>query len=389
METFTQVMPESKAEKPLSGTRVVEIGTSVAGPYASWVLAGLGADVIKVERPGNGDDTRQWGGLFPDGSSSTFHYLNNEKSSITIDLRNAEECDWLRRFCVEEADVVIQNLRPGNVARYGLDAETLMAKNPQLIYCNLWPFGNTGPMKDHPGYDPLMQALSGIMSVTGEEGRPPIRVGPSIIDMGTGMWCCIGIISALKRRVETGEGCLVDASLYETSMGWMSNPVAISQAIGKIPGKRGSKVAGMAPYQAYECSNGHLIIAAPNDGLFIKVAGVLGHPEWMEDERFNSNLNRFENIDALNAKMDPILLAQTREHWREKFDEAGVPSAPVRNTAEMMADEQTKALGIIQKLEGEAPLQMSLPLSFNNVRPKITRPAPTLGQHNAEIKGKT
>lgn len=382
-------MSATHTSKPLAGTRVIEIGTSVAGPYASWILATLGADVIKVERPGTGDDTRQWGGLFADGSSSTFHYLNNEKRSITIDLKNDEECQWLRQFCITDVDVVIQNLRPGNVARYRLDADTLMAENPKLIYCNLWPYGYTGPMKDRPGYDPLMQAFSGMMSVTGEEGRPPIRVGPSIIDMGTGMWCSIGILAAMKARLETGKGCVVDASLYETSLGWMVSPMAMAQVSGKTPGKRGSKVAGMAPYQAYECADGYLIVAAPNDGLFVKLSTVLGHPDWIKDERFDSNLKRFDNVDALNAMIEPILMSQSSDYWRGRFDEAGVPSAPVRDTAEMMADDQTAALGMIQKLDDESPLQMSLPLSFDKVRPKLHRSAPALGQHNEEIKGKS
>jgi len=380
-------MTDREVEKPLAGTRVVEIGTSVAGPYASWILATLGADVIKVERPGSGDDARHWGGLFADGSSSTFHYLNNEKSSITIDMRNEEERSWLHQFCVSEVDVVIQNLRPGNVDKYELGSDALRAENPRLIYCNLWPYGNTGPLKDKPGYDPLMQAFSGMMSVTGEVGRPPVRVGPSIIDMGTGMWCAIGILAALKARQETGVGCVVDASLYETAIGWMSNPATLAQAIGKSPGRQGTTVSGMAPYQGYECSDGYLIIAAPNDVLFIKLSTVLGHPDWIKEDCFSNNITRFENVEALNALMEPILLTRSCEHWRSKLDDAGVPSAPVRDTCEMMSDEQTKALGILQQLEGEAPLQISLPLSFDNVRPKLRRIAPALGQHNAEIKG--
>ncbi len=382
-------MPETEADKPLVGTHVVEIGTSVAGPYAAWILAALGADVVKVERPDTGDDARQWGGLFTDGSSSTFHYLNNEKRSITIDLKNEDERNWLGEFCTSKADVVIQNLRPGNVDQYGLGAEDLTAQNPRLIYCNLWPYGNTGPLKNKPGYDPLMQALGGIMSVTGEIGRPPVRVGPSIIDMGTGMWCAIGILAALNRRLETGKGCIIDASLYETSLGWMASPVATTQATGEIPGRQGTTARGMAPYQAYQCADGYLIIAAPNDGLFERLAKVLGHPEWTNDIRFDANLKRFDNVDALNAEMEPILLTQTCEYWRGRLDEVGVPSAPVRNTREMMSDEHTRALGIIQQLEGEAPLQMSLPLSFNKVRPQLRRAAPKLGQHNAEILDKS
>lgn len=380
-------MTASTANKPLAGVRVVEIGSSVAAPYAAWILAALGAEAIKVERP-EGDDARQWGNLFPDGSSSTFHYLNSEKSSITVDLKDDADRKWLRDFCINEADVVIQNLRPRHVDRYGIGAAELTAANPRLIYCNLWPFGAKGPMTDKPGYDPLMQAFSGIMSVTGEVGRPPVRVGPSMIDMGTGMWCVIGIISALKRRGETGEGCIVDASLYETALGWMSNAVPTAQATGKSPGRQGTTARGMAPYQAYECSDGWLIVAAPNHRLFIRLAGVLGHPEWPDDPRFNTNQNRWENLAELNALMEPIIRAETRETWRTRLDEAGVPSAPVRDTMEMMAEPQTRELGIIQKPEGEGPELMGLPLSFNGERPALKRYAPPLGAHDDAIKGK-
>jgi len=381
-------MTETTAEQPLKGVRVVEIGTSVAAPYAAWILGGLGAEVIKVERPDGGDDARQWGNLFPDGTSSTFHYLNANKKSVTVDLKDESDRKWLQDFCTSEADVVVQNLRPGHVERYGVGADDLMKANPRLVYCNLWPFGNTGPMQEKPGYDPLMQALSGIMSVTGEVGRPPVRVGPSMIDMGTGMWCVIGILAALKRRAETGEGCLVDASLYETALGWMANAVPTLQATGKSPGRQGTTARGMAPYQAYECSDGWQIVAAPNQRLFERLCGVLGHPEWVEDERFASNQLRWENLDELNALMIPILKGESRETWRSRLDEAGVPSAPVRDTQEMMDDAQTRALGILQQPADDGPELISMSISFNGKRPPLQTYAPGLGEQNNEIKDK-
>lgn len=382
-------MVEPVPEKPLAGVCAVEIGTSVAAPYAGWILGMLGADVIKVERPDGGDDARQWGNMFPDGTSSTFHYLNSQKSSVTVDLKNETERAWLRDFCVNKADVIVQNLRPGHVERYGVGAAELMRENPKLIYCNLWPFGNTGPMQEKPGYDPLMQALSGIMSVTGEVGRPPVRVGPSMIDMGTGMWCVIGILAALNRRLQTGEGCVVDASLYETALGWMANAVPTSQATGKSPGRQGTTARGMAPYQAYECTDGWLIVAAPNDRLFSRLSSVLGHPEWPDDTRFATNQKRWENLDALNALMAPILKSESRETWRKRLDEAGVPSAPVRDTLEMMGDVQTRALGIIQNPGEDGPELMGMPLSFNGERPVLDRYAPALGEQNRKFKDKS
>ncbi len=378
---------EAEAWQCLAGIRVVELGSSVAAPYATWILAAMGAEVVKVERPGPGDDCRYWGKMFPDGIGSYFHALNRDKKSITVDMKDDAERDWLRDYCINEADVVIQNMRPGTVERLGLDAATLRAANPKLIYCNLGAFGNQGPLKDKPGYDPLMQAYGGLMTITGEPGRPPIRVGTSIIDMGTGMWCAIGILGALKRQADTGEGSTVDASLYETAVGWMNNAVASAAIDPQNPQREGSGARGMAPYQAYECSDGHLIIAAPNDRLFNRLADVLGHPEWPQDPRFDTNQNRYANLAELNALIEPVVLTRTRAEWQQALDEVGIPSAPVQQTLEMMADPQTVALGILQSKVGGGPLMAGLPLSFNGMRPPNRESAPTIGQHNDTVKG--
>ena len=382
-------MPEltPNATQSLLGLKVVEMGSSVAAPYAAWILASLGADVIKVERPGAGDDARHWGQMFEDGSSTYFHALNRDKRGITVDLTDQSDRQWLRDFCINEADVVIQNMRPGSIDKYGLGATDLRAANPKLIYCNLWAFGHTGPMKNKPGYDPLMQAYGGLMSVTGHKGDAPIRVGTSIVDMGTGLWSAIGILSALKHRTDTGKGCLVDTSLYETSVAWMSIVSSTVQVDGQAPEKQGSGAGGIAPYQAYECSDGHLIIAAPNDSLFEKLAGVLGHPEWSSDPRFNSNINRFQNLSVLNELIEPELKQHPRSHWRDAFDQVSLPTAPVQDIPEMINDPQTEALGIIQSLAKNSPDLMGMPLSFNGERPPLRRYAPKLGEHNDEIKG--
>jgi crotonobetainyl-CoA:carnitine CoA-transferase CaiB-like acyl-CoA transferase len=378
---------ELLAHQPLAGVRVVEIGTSVAAPYAAWILGALGADVVKVERPGPGDDARQWGRMFADGSSSYFHALNRDKRGITVDLTIETERQWLRGFCINEVDVVLQNMRPGRVDKYGLGGEELTKANPRLIYCNMGAFGKAGPLKDKPGYDPLMQAYGGIMSITGEDGRPPIRVGTSIVDMGTGLWSAVGILAALNRRAETGTGCVVDASLYETGVAWMTNSVASSGVDGRNPERQGSGARGMAPYQAYACSDGHLVIAAPNDRLFERLSDVLGHPEWPTDPRFDSNQNRYGNLAELNALIEPIVVEQSRAHWQAVLDDVGIPSAPVQKTLEMMADPQTEALGIIQQMTADSPRLMGMPLSFDGERPPLSRHAPSLGEHNDEIKG--
>jgi crotonobetainyl-CoA:carnitine CoA-transferase CaiB-like acyl-CoA transferase len=378
-----QVIP---ANIPLAGVKVVELGTSVAAPYAGWILAALGADVVKIERPDGGDDARQWGTVLADGSSSYYNAFNRDKRGITIDIKSDEEREWLRTYCVEQADVVIQNMRPGGAEKNGLGAAELTALNPRLVYCNMGAFGRVGPMRERPGYDPLMQAYGGIMSVTGEEGRPPIRVGTSLVDMGTGMWSVIGILSALNRRTATGEGTIIDSSLYETALGWMTHHTSTVQATGENPVKQGSGARGMSPYQAYQCSDGWLVIAAPNDRLFAKVATVLGHPQWPDEPRFASNQQRYAHQDELNALLEPLLITRTRDQWRLALEEAGVPTAPVRTTLEMMEDAQTRALGMLQRLDDEQPEMMGLPISFGGERPPMHRFAPALGEHNDEVK---
>ncbi len=374
--------------QPIAGIQVVELGSSVAAPYAAWLLAALGADVLKVERPGAGDDARQWGHLFPDGRSPFFEALNRDKRGITVDLKDEAERAWLRRLCVSDADVVIQNLRPGAVERYALGAAELCAENPRLVYCNLGAFGDRGPLRHQPGYDPLMQACGGIMSITGEEGRPPVRVGASIIDMGTGMWCAIGILAALARRAATGRGCVVDASLYETALAWMTIHATVAQAAGRSPARQGSGVRGLAPYQAYECADGYLVVAAPNERLFARLSEVLGHPEWPADPRFESNQARSRNLEALNRLLEPMFAGKPREHWQRELEAAGVPSAPVRATAEVLAHEQTVALEMLQSLPGDALRRVGMPLRFDGERPPLRRAAPSLGEHDAERKSR-
>ncbi|MFI5002451.1 MAG: CaiB/BaiF CoA transferase family protein, partial [Reyranellales bacterium] len=209
-------------ELPLKGITVVEICHSVAGPYGGLILASLGAELIKVENPEHGDHARAWGPPYWHGTSSAFQSLNRDKLGVTVDLTDPAQLARLKRLVLDRADVVIQNLRPGTVERYGLSGDDLLRQKPGLVYCNLGAFGRTGPLRDKPGYDPLMQAFGGLMSVTGEDGRAPVRVGPAVVDMGSGMWSAIGILAALNRRSATGRGCVVDTSLFETAVAWMT-----------------------------------------------------------------------------------------------------------------------------------------------------------------------
>lgn len=376
-----------RAALPLAGTVMVELGTSVAAPLGAQILAELGAEVIKVERPGAGDDARAWGPPFIGGMAPTFIAINRNKRSLAVDYKDPAQVAALRRFIVERADIVLQNLRPGVVKSYGLDATTLRAEKPSLIYCNLAAFGNAGPLKDKPGYDPLLQAFGGIMSVTGIDGQEPVRVGPSIIDQGAGMWAVIGILAAFNRRTATGEGCTVDTSLYETALGWMTMHSAIYQVSKRVPRRIGTENAGIAPYKAYEAADGWIVIAAGNDNLFARLAKAVDHPEWIADERFTSNPKRVENRTALNTLIADVVKTAPRGTWTAKLDAAGVPNAPMLGLDEVLAHPQCAAVGMMQDPpDGGVPL-LGLPLSFDGERPPYRSAPPQVGEANENILG--
>lgn len=363
--------------QPLSGVRVVELGGSVAVPYACWVLATLGAEVVKVERPGTGDDARAWMPPDRDGFGAIFTALNAGKRSVVVDYKDATGVARLIRL-IGRADVVVQNLRPGLAERFGVGADDMCARFERLIYVESGAFGSTGPLRDKPGYDPLMQAFGGLMSVTGHEGAEPVRVGTSLIDMGTGMWAVIGVLAALRRRDETGRGGRIDVSLYETALGWMTYHATGYRFSGREPRRPGTRSPGMAVYQAYACADGHLIIAAPSDRLFAKVAEVLGHPEWPADPRFASNSGRWENLQTLNGLIEDVTRGRDRIHWQAELEAAGVPSAPLQGMGEVLAHPQTEALGILETTPDGWEL-VGLPLSFDQTRPPQTAGPPILG----------
>lgn len=371
-------------ELPLSGITVVELGHSVAAPFAGQILGDMGARVVKVENPQGGDDARAWGPPFWFGASATFQSLNRNKLSVTVDLKDTVQCDALRTFIVDQADVVIQNMRPGLVARYGID-ETLCACVPRLVYCNLGAFGKDGPWRDKPGYDPLMQAFGGIMSITGEPGRAPVRVGPSIIDMGAALWSVIGILAALGKRHRTGQGCVVDTSLFETSLSWMTVPVALALASGKEPGRNGSEAAMIVPYKAYQASDRYIVIAAGNDALFRRFCDAAGHPEWAGDSRFATNAERVRNRKTLNGLVDEVVATATADEWLARLDEAGVPAAPLQSVNEVLAHSQTGAVDMVRPLAEGSMALMSLPLRFDGERLPFRSAPPALGADNEVV----
>jgi crotonobetainyl-CoA:carnitine CoA-transferase CaiB-like acyl-CoA transferase len=367
---------------PLSGTTVVELCHSVAGPYAGSILADLGADVIKVESPDKGDYARDWGPPFAHGTSTLFHVLNHNKRGLALDLRDGVTVERLKAFILGHADVVLQNMRPGAIDKLGLGAAALRAEKPALITCDLGAYGRTGPLRARPGYDPLMQAHGGIMSVTGVDGGEPVRVGVSIVDQGAGMWAAMGILAALNRRHVTGEGCHVTTSLFETAIGWMAPHIGGYLSGGAMRRPLGSGVTEIVPHQAFPTADGHIMVAAGNDNLFRILCDVIGREEFVRDERFATNSKRVENRATLIPMLEDIFRARPRAEWLAKLDAAGVPAAPIENVAQVIASEQTQALGILLKDPQNRMTLTGLPLEFDGQRPPVRFSAPKLGEHN-------
>jgi crotonobetainyl-CoA:carnitine CoA-transferase CaiB-like acyl-CoA transferase len=374
---------------PLAGIKVVELGSSVAAPYAGLILAELGADVVKVEKPGKGDDARGWGPPFHEGVGTIFHSLNRNKRSVVVDLGDDAERARLRQLLVTEADVLIQNMRPGQAEKLGFGAEALLAENPRLVHATIAAFGQTGPLANRPGYDPLMQAFGGLMSVTGEEGRPPIRVGTSLIDMGSGMWVVIGVLAALFRRAQTGKGGVVGTSLYETALGWMMYHVTGHSATGAEPKMQGTGSPFIAPYGGFRTKNSMLIVTAGNNSLFQKLAVVLGHPEWPDDSRFHTNGDRVGHRAALEDLMNAALAERTTEEWIPLLEAAGVPCAPIQSVGQVVGHPQTHALDILRRSADGKLGFIGLPLSFEGQRPGRNEPVPDLGAHTDDVFPRT
>ena len=371
---------------PLSGLTVIEIGHSVAAPYAGMILGELGAQVIKVENPKGGDPCRGWGPPFTGDTATTFHAFNRAKRGITIDLADPPQVEKLRALIQDRADVLIHNLKYGTLDRYGLSAEVLTAEKPSLIWCNLGAFGATGPLRDRPGYDPMMQAYGGLMSLLGEDGRPPVRVGVSIIDIATGMWSVIGILAALQERQRTGRGGIVDTSLYETTLAWMTLPISAYLANGEIPTRHGSGIEQIVPYQAFETADGFMMVAAGNDNLFRRLCAAIERPGLAEEARFRTNAERVVNRGELVPILTDIFRTAPMAVWAERLDMAGIPNSPIQTLDKVVSDAQTAALGIIQQWAGTPELSLvGMPLSFDGVRPTFAKTAPRLGEDNAEI----
>jgi crotonobetainyl-CoA:carnitine CoA-transferase CaiB-like acyl-CoA transferase len=371
---------------PLTGVKVVELANNIAGPYAGFILAMLGAEVLKIERPESGDDARAWGPPFWKDTSATFHALNVNKQGATVDLKSPEQVSWLENY-VEGCDVFIHNLRPGVLDELGLGAKTLRARNPRLVYCSLSAFGPRGPMHKNGGYEPMVQAFSGLFSVNGYPDRPGVRIGTSVLDLGSAVWAALGCSAALLQREKTGEGCVVDASLYETALGLLTVHFARYQAGGQLPERHPSGSLAVVLFQAIDTADKQVIVAAANDRLFAKLVKELGHPEWATDKRYKTNADRFANKDELVAAVTDIMRRRPSAEWVERLQKAGVPCAPINDIAHLKTHPQTVALDMVQRAPDVDLDLMSLPLTFGGERPRIRKRAPRLGQHNEELPG--
>jgi crotonobetainyl-CoA:carnitine CoA-transferase CaiB-like acyl-CoA transferase len=361
--------------RPLTGTRVVDVTSSLAGPTATQLLAALGAEVVKVE-PLAGDHARAWGPPFVEGEGAMFLASNAGKRSLAVELGDDRGREIVLRL-VDRADVFVQSLRPGAAERHGLGADELRARNPRLVCCSIGAFGSRGPLSAQPGYDPLLQAASGIMSVTGENDRPPVRVGVSLIDLGTGVWAALGVVAALYERERTGVGRTLEVSLYETALSLLSYQLVGYLGTGVVPGREGSAFSQIAPYQVFPTRDGELMIVAGNDKLFAALCNVLGLAELTSDPRFLTNPDRVANRPALLTLLEERTRERGSAELLDALVAAGVPVSPVHDVGEAAGHPQTEALGILQAL-GDF-VTVAAPLSADGERVRHHAAPPTLG----------
>jgi crotonobetainyl-CoA:carnitine CoA-transferase CaiB-like acyl-CoA transferase len=368
------------AFQPLAGIRVLDLTSSLAGPYCTEILSALGADVVKVERPDTGDETRRWGPPFWGEDGVLFLSANAGKRSLALDLTHPDGLAVLLGLA-ERSDVVIQSLRPGTAERRGLGYAALRERNPGLVYCSISGYGRTGPLADRPGYDPLLQGETGVMSVTGEPDRPPVRVGVSLIDQGTGVWAALAIVAALHE----GEGRELDLSLYETGVSLVPYHLMAYLATGEAPGRHGTAFGLIVPYQSFAARDGELMVATPNDRLFAALLRALGLPQ---DPRFATNPERVAHREELVALLSARFAEEDAATWLERLAGAGVPAAPVQDVGEVAESEQTRALGLLQPLpHPDAPglVEVAHPVSVDGERLRHRSRPPRLGEHTAEV----
>lgn len=371
----------------LKGIMVLDLTRVLAGPFCTMLLAELGARVIKIEAPPSGDDSRQFG-PFLGSASAYFLSLNRGKESLALNLKDPGDRALFMRL-LARADVLVENFRPGAMERLGLGWEHLHERHPRLIYAALSGFGQTGPRANQPAYDLVIQAMGGIMSLTGQPGDPPTRVGSSIGDITAGLYCALGVNAALYHRERTGQGMLVDVSMLDCQVAILENALARLAAEGAPPGPLGARHPSITPFDTFRAADGWLVICAGNDRLFVELAGLLGRPELAGDHRFKDNHSRTQNHEVLKAEMETILAAHPVEHWLAKLQEAGVPCGPVNDLAQVVAEPQVAARNMLVSVPigGDAFVKVAgNPIKFSAFPDPATRPAaPELDANRRDI----
>ena len=399
---FTHPASDALLPAPLSQLRVLELSRVLAGPWAAQTLADLGASVIKVERPGSGDDTRSWGPPFAaragDGAPDDAAYFlcaNRGKRSIEVDFTR-EEGQRIVRDLAARSDVLIENFKVDGLVRYGLDYESLREQNPGLVYCSITGFGQTGPYRGLPGYDFLIQAMSGLMSITGEPdsvpGGKPVKVGVAVTDIFAGLYAVIAIQAALARRAETGEGQHIDIALLDVQAAALANQASNFLVSGQAPGRLGNAHPNIVPYQAFATSDGHIVLAVGNDGQFARFCEVAALESLVADERFATNPQRVTNRSQLVPIIEQRMRERSRADWLESLEARGVPCGPINDIGQLFDDPQAKARGLrVEIPEADDPQsQMTLPgvaspMRFSATPVRYEMPPPRLGQHTEEV----
>jgi CoA:oxalate CoA-transferase len=373
--------------QPLTGIRVLDLTRVLAGPYCTMILADLGADVVKVEHPLRGDDSRGFGPFLPSGTSAYFASVNRGKRSVSLDLKRPEDRETFRRLA-RRADVLVENFRPGTLEGLGLSAADLRAETPRLVYASLSGFGHSGTETGRPAYDIVVQALSGLMSITGTGPGHAVRVGTSIGDILTGMYGAIAICSALRHREATGAGATIDVAMLDSTVSALENAVTRYAVTGEVPEPIGSRHPSITPFQAFDAADGALVVAAGNDSLWRRLCDVLGVPALASDPRFDTNGNRTANREALETELGPLFAQHTLSELLAKLEAAGIPSAPIRRIDEVVADPHLAERGMLHVLrdaDGREFLTAGSPLRMNGAAPPLSPHAPLLGEHTREV----
>ncbi|MFJ7752263.1 CaiB/BaiF CoA transferase family protein [Peribacillus muralis] len=371
----------------LEGVRIIDVSRVLAGPFCSMILGDLGAEVIKIEHHQSGDETRGWGPPFAQGESAYYLCANRNKQSMTLNLKSEQGKEIFREL-VSSGDIVIQNFKTGTLEKMGLGYEDLKEFNPQLIMASITGFGLTGPYKDLPGYDYIIQAMSGLMSITGEKGGEPVKVGVAIADILTGLYTCIGILSALHHRNESGQGQEIDISLMDCQVSSLVNVASNYLFNGLPPERMGNQHPNIIPYQTFRTSDGELVVAVGNDEQFSRFAAVIGSPELAEQQRFKHNEKRLLNKEELIPILEESLKRKTKKEWKVLLDDAGIPNGPINDIAEMFEDPQISARGMLMAMDHPtiADLRMvGSPLNLSKTPVTMRKHPPLYGEHTDAI----